>query len=453
MSSTNRRQFLGLFSAAALSSGFVPYLYSSEQPTGEGSDRLRVGCIGLGGQGKRDAQGFSRLADVIAICDVDSQFGLASSLNNPQIGRLRNGEKIGQPDTYKDYRRILDRNDIDVVSIGTTDHWHVKIAIEALQAGKHVHCQKPLTLTLEEGQLMRQACRKYPDRVFQVGTQQRSQKKQFACATLMVRKGMLGTIKKLTVDIGAGPVGGPFPKSAQPDALDWDFWLGPCPKVDYIRERTHNSFRWFYEYSGGKFTDWGAHHVDCSQWALGEDGAGCGPVSFKPLVFKHPVPFENGYPTVDDCYNTSHEFEILCTFASGVEMILCSHSNDGNGILFEGSTGRMHVNRERIKGQPIDENAHEQLTEQDYLELSHGKPYEDHKQNFLRCIKEGGQPISDVFSHVQAMQTCHLAAIAARLGREIKWDPKEERILGDDQAASFFVRESRKGYEISRPAS
>ncbi|MGL6194939.1 MAG: Gfo/Idh/MocA family protein, partial [Thermoguttaceae bacterium] len=330
-----------------------------------------------------------------------------------------------------------------------TDPWHVKIAIEALQAGKHVFCQKPLTLTIEEGQLIRNACKKYKDQVFVVGTQQRAQKNQFATACLMVRKGMLGDIKRMTADIGGGDVGGPFKKQAAPENLDFNMWLGQCPTVEYIPERVHGNFRWWYEYSGGKFTDWGAHHIDFCQWALDEEKEGCGPISFNPITAEHPVPFKDGYPTIDDCYNTGHNFQISCKFPSGVEMIVCSNSRDGNGILIEGTKGRMHVDRGRIKGKPIEDGLHKQLTEDDFRELYNGKEYDEwHKRNFIACIREGGLPVSDVYSHVQAMNSCHLCAISARLGREIKWDPKAEKVVGDDQAASFIARERRKGFEI-----
>lgn len=449
----NRRNFLKRTSVAAAAASFVPYVFTSARSVRAqaASDRLQIGYVGLGGMGRGDANDFTRLGDVVAIADVDSEYGLARTLGDQNIGKKVNGQKIGQPDAYKDYRRILERKDIDIVGISTTDAWHVKIAIEALQAGKHVFCQKPLTLTLEEGQLIRNACKKFPNLVFQVGTQQRSQKDQFARACLMIRKGMLGDIKKITADIGEGDVGGPFQKVAPPESLDWDFWLGQCPKTDYMRARAHGTFRWFYEYSGGKFTDWGAHHIDFAHWALGEDKEGCGPISFKPIIAEHPVAFENGYPTVDDRYNTSNRFDIQCTFASGVEMNVCSHSENGNGILIEGTKGRMHVNRERIKGKPIEDRLFEQLTEDDYKELCNGKSFDGwHKMSFIRCIKDGGLPISDVYSHVQAMQSCHLCAIAARLNREIKWDPKAEKILGDEQADAFFAREQRSGFEIPR---
>jgi len=440
-----RREFVStsIGGAAALTGGFVPsFAWSAQAFANESAnDRPRIGCIGTGGMGMADAQDHARFGDVIAVCDVD----------NRHAERARNDDGIGKcrADCFRDYRRVLDRSDIDVVSIVTTDHWHVKIAVEALQAGKHVFCQKPLSLTLEENQLARAAAEKYPQLQFFIGTQQRSDKDLFLRAVNMVHKGLLGDIKKVTVGINGGPTGGPFPVESPPKELDWDMWLGQAPKVDYRANRCHYEYRWWYEYSGGKFTDWGAHHVDIAQWALKEDTRGRGPVLIDGTDAHHPVTFENGYPTVDDCYNTSNDFAITCRFPSGVEMVVTSR--DDNGILFEGTKGRIFVNREKIAGKPIEEEwDKDQYGDADVVALYKGKPYEGHKENFYRCIREGGLPVSDVFSHVVAMNTCHLAAIAARLGRTITWDPAAEKIVGDDQAASFASRTPRAGFELPK---
>jgi predicted dehydrogenase len=219
--------------------------------------------------------------------------------------------------------------------------------------------------------------------------------------------------------------------------------------VDYREKRCHYEFRWWYEYSGGKFTDWGAHHVDIAQWALKEDAKGKGPVKIDGTDAKHPVPFKDGYPERDDSYNTSHDFAIACTFPSGVEMTVTSRGD--NGIAFEGEKGKIFVNRGKITGTPIAENwDKDHYTAADVMALYKGKPFEGHKENFYRCILEGGLPVSDVFSHLITMNTCHLTAIAARLGRSITWDPAAEVITGDDQAQAMTSRKPRSGYEIPR---
>ena len=410
---TSRRTFLGTTASAAAA---VPYFAWTNPALANlsANDRPQICCIGTGSMGTGDARDHARFGDIVAVCDVD----------NRHAERCRNDDKAGKglADVYRDYRRVLDRPDIDVVSIVTPDHWHVKIAIEALQAGKHVFCQKPLSLTLEENRLARAAAEKYPHLQFFIGTQQRSDRERFLRAVNMVHKGLLGPIKKVTVGIDGSPTGGPFPIADIPRELNWEMWLGQAPEVPYRERRCHYEFRWWYEYSGGKFTDWGAHHVDIAQWALQEDQKGKGPIKIDGTDAQHPVPFENGYPTVDDCYNTSQDFAITCTFPSGTEMIVTSRGD--NGILFEGEKGRVFVNRERITGKPIeDELDKDQFTEADVIALYKGKPFEGHKENFYRCIREGGLPVSDVYSHVMAMSTCHLSAIAARLGRMINWDP------------------------------
>jgi len=439
----SRREFLKTSGSVAAAAGAVAYFPWTEKAFAnkDKNDRPTIGCIGVGSMGTGDARGHAGFGDIVAVCDVDSSRA-EKAKQDKNIGK-------GKADAYGDYRRVLERDDIDVVSVVTPDHWHVKIAIEALQAGKHVFCQKPLTLTLEENQLIRSACEQFSDRVFFIGTQQRASRNLFLRAVNMVQKGLLGDIQKMTVGINGGPKGGPFKKEKPPQQLDWDFWLGQAPKVQYIKQRCHYQFRWWYEYSGGKFTDWGAHHVDIATWATGKEGAGMGPVEIDGTDAKHPVPFEDGYPTADDQYNTAHDYAVKCKFADGMEMVVTSRGD--NGILFEGTKGRIFVNRGKIEGKPIEENwDKDQFTEEDLQRLYKGKPHEGHKNNFYRCIREGGLPVSDVFSHVQAMSTCHLSAIAARLGRVIKWDPKAEKIVGDKQAAEFFARTPRKGFEIPR---
>jgi predicted dehydrogenase len=265
----------------------------------------------------------------------------------------------------------------------------------------------------------------------------------------IVHKGLLGDIQRVTAGINGAPTGGPFPIENVPGGLDWEMWLGQAPKVPFRNRRCHYEFRWWYEYSGGKFTDWGAHHVDIAQWALKEDTKGKGPIEINGVDARHPVPYKDGYPLVDDEYNTAYDFSVPCKFPSGVELIVTSRGD--NGILFEGTKGRLFVNRSKITGTPIEEGwDKEKFGDDDLKALYKGKPFESHKQNFYRCIREGGLPVSDVYSHIIAMNTCHLAAIAARLGRTIKWDPVAEKIIGDDQAAAFASRKPREGYEIPR---
>jgi hypothetical protein len=182
-------------------------------------------------------------------------------------------------------------------------------------------------------------------------------------------------------------------------------------------------------------------------WALNKNGAKQGPVSVDGTKCEHPVEYKDGNPVVDDCYNTSHKFSVIHTFDDGITMNVTSEGD--NGIMFEGTKGRIFVNRGKITGAPIEENWDKDLyTDEDASNLYKGKPHEGHKNNFYRCIREGGLTVSDPFSHVQAMAVCHLSAIAARLGRKLNWNPETEMITGDDQAASMQGRERREGYDI-----
>ena len=468
MTQTTRRSFLKQSALTAAAIGTVPYFISSEQTTlaqqqrrQAPSDRLRLGIIGVGQEGRARARNFNGFTDIVAVNDVDTAH-IAAAQEDNNIGRQ--GTPLAE---YTDYRRILDRDDIDVVIVATPDHWHTKICIEAMQAGKHVFCEKPLTLTIEENQLIRNAGRKY-NKVVQIGTQQRSQRDQFALATLMIRAGLLGRVQRVVCTLGGGGRSGPLPKAEVPATLDYEQWLGQAPLVEYVaspemhnegrtyararQSRVHFEFRWWYEYSGGMFTDWGAHHIDCAMWALNLLDDGVGPTKINPIVAQHAMPFVDGWPTVDNQYNTSFNYDIACTFDDGPVMHVVSNSPDGNGILFEGTEGRMHVSRGRIAGRPFElirENVRELFPDEEFIKLNNGMPWEGHYRNFITCIREDGLPMSDLYTHVQAMNVCHLCAIAARLGREVTWDPVLER-TGDTQSQSFVARHPRRGYEIPR---
>ena len=292
----------------------------------------------------------------MAVCDVDRN-------------RAEDASDGGKRTIYEDYRKLLDRKDIDAVTISTPDHWHAKIAIDAMRAGKDVYCQKPLTLTIDEGKKLCKVV-KETGRVFQVGTQQRSTSEFFLTAVAMCQLGRIGKIRRVTCAIGGGSAGGPFKKTPPPPELDWDMWLGQAPKVEYIKERCHSTFRCWYEYSGGELTDWGAHHVDIAQWAIGMDHSG--PLSVEPISFTLPVPFEKGYPKVDDCYNTATAFMIKCMFPNGVELII-RHDTD-NGILFEGEKGRFFVNRGKLTGKPVERLKDNPIPADVLTKLRKGKP-------------------------------------------------------------------------------
>jgi predicted dehydrogenase len=426
-----RRRFLQHAAGIAAAPYFVTTVRGEDATTAK-NERPVIGCIGAGGRWGGIVGGAMRYADVVAVADVDR--------NRADKAKARVGENAT---VYGDYRKLLDRQDVEAVVVATPDHWHTKICVEAMQAGKDIYCEKPLTLTIEEGRLLRKVLEQ-TGRIVQVGTQQRSGR-QFLQAVAMVHAGRIGKLQKVQCAIGGAPSSGPLETEPPPDHLNWEMWQGQAPRADYTPRRCHGEFRWWYEYSGGKMTDWGAHHVDIATWAMGGHQAGAGPTRISGTA-KYPVEFNDGHPTARDRYNTAVEFNVKCQFASGVELTI-RHDTD-NGILLEGTEGRIFVNRGKIAGEPVDALKDDPLPADALTQLYKGKLPRDHMGNFFDCVKDRSQPVSDVASHLRALDTCHLANICIRLGRPIQWDPQREAILGDEQAASFVSRQPREGYEI-----
>lgn len=447
-----RRNFIQGVAFAGAATVFSP---SAHRAFGYQSpnDRPVFATIGLRNQGWAITSKSFKFADFAALADVDANVLGA----NVEKTEKKQGKK---PDAYKDYRKVLDRKDIDAVMIATPDHWHTKIAVEAMYAGKDVYCEKPLTLTIDEGKLIEKVV-KETGRVFQVGTMQRSESGQrFLQAIALIRDGRIGTVKKVTCGINGMEASPVIPVTSVPEGLDYEFWLGPAPKVDYralpeMREgygggvplysNCHYSFRNWHEYSGGKLTDWGAHHVDIACWALGASDTG--PSKVSPVEYKLPVEYKDGFPTVNDQYNAATDFKIKVDMPNDVEMMITSEGD--NGILFEGTEGRFFVNRGKIVGAPVEALKDNPLPEDAIEKVYGGKVSENHTANFIEAMNSRKQPISDVWSHNRMLEICHLSNISMRLGRDLKWDPKKREIIDDAQANSFLSRENRKGYEIN----
>lgn len=448
---TSRRQFLQGIAAAGAASVLLPSpgrAFGSESA----NDRPVFATIGLRNQGWAITGKSFDFADFVALADIDSNV-LGENVEKVE---QRQGRK---PDGYKDYRKVLDRKDVDAVMIATPDHWHTKIAVEAMLAGKDVYCEKPLTLTVDEGKLIEKMVKK-TGRVFQVGTQQRTESgRRFLQAIALIRDGRIGTVKKVTCGINRMADSPVIPVAPVPEGLDWDFWLGPAPKVPYralpeirkgygggvpLYSNCHYSFRNWHEYSGGKLTDWGAHHVDIACWALGADDTG--PSKVTPLEYTLPVEYKDGFPLVDDRYNAATQFTLRVDMPNDVEMVITSEGD--NGILFEGTEGRFFVNRGRLAGRPVEDLEDKPLPEGAVEEVFGGEVSRNHTANFIESIKSREQPISDVWSHNRMLEICHLSNIAMRLGRDLNWDPVKREIVGDAQANAFLARESRKEFEI-----
>jgi len=451
-SQPSRRRFLRGVAATGAAGALLP-VSSRSSAADAPAERPVFATIGLRNQGWAITSKSFPYADFAALADVDANV-LAEHVAKVEKAQGR------KPDATADYRTILDRRDIDAVMIATPDHWHTKIAVEAMRAGKDVYCEKPLTLTIDEGKLIERVVQE-TGRVFQVGTMQRTESDaRFLQAVALVRAGRIGTVRKVTCGINAMEESPAIPTAPVPQGLDWDRWLGPAPAVPYralpelrvgygggvpLYSNCHYSFRNWHEYSGGKLTDWGAHHVDIACWALGATDTG--PSRIEPLEYTLPVAYKDGHPLVDDRYNAATKFRIRAAMPRDVEMIITSEGD--NGILFEGTEGRFFVNRGKITGAPVEALKDHPLPD-GAIEAVYGGPVSaNHTANFVDAMRSRKQPISDVWSHNRMLEICHLANIAMRLGRPLAWDPVRREIVGDAQANAFLARESRKGYEIS----
>ncbi|MFQ5732761.1 MAG: Gfo/Idh/MocA family protein [Planctomycetaceae bacterium] len=277
----------------------------------------------------------------------------------------------------------------------------------------------------------------------QVGTWQRSDHR-FRLAAEIVRAGRLGKLKRVVCTTDKNPQGGPFASSKPPRHFNWELWQGQTPDVPYIEERSHYTFRWWYEYSGGKMTDWGAHHIDIAQWAV--DSL---PVE---IVSKAKL------PSIRNGYNVATDFSADIRYGNGVKLEI--RDSGRRGILFEGDKGRIFVNRAVLAGRPVaDLKKHPLPRERFSLYGSDNlsRPQRvgkleaivNHMGNFFDCVASRKATISDIESQHRSVSTCHLANISMRLGRPLKWDPKSETFLGDREANGWLKREQRKGYETA----
>ena len=426
MTHSSRRSFLAASGALAV----APYVFQKTTFADDNvsaNDKLGVGCIGLGGRGSAIARQALKLGAPVITCDVDKNraegFAKGAANNVPAV---------------QDYRHVLENKDVDIVTIGTPDHWHSKIAIDAMRAGKDVYCEKPLTLTIDEGIKICDVV-KETGRVFQVGTQQRSEYGgAFLQAVAICHLGWLGDNLQALSSVGTARQGGPFTPSDPPANLDWNMWLGQAPDTDYIKERTHYQFRWWLEYSGGQVTDWGVHHTDIAMWALGLHNTGPVSIEGKGTFDKRP-----------NCYNVAHTFDATMKFKNGSSINLTSGKNE---LIIEGSKGKLRVNRGGITGQIVDQlKADKSLQEQlnaKIEEVYRGK-VTPHMVNFFNCVKSRELPISDVFTHHRSVSVCHLANIAMQLDRKLEFDPDSQKFRGDDEANAMISRKQRKGFEIS----
>lgn len=427
----NRRGFLRGSAGGALAAAIQPgaaAVSSGQRPAP--SDRVVLGFIGVGVRGRehhlKKLIG-NRRVEIAAICDADLNHA-ARAAQDVQAGRNQRVE------IFQDFRKLLERPEIDAVVLSPPDHWHSIIAITAMEAGKDIYCEKPLTLTIAEGRRMVETARQYGT-VFQTGSQQRSDLR-FNLAVRLVRDQRIGRLTKVTTHLGQGAqVGGlggiswpgkwqPF--QTPPPEVDWDLWLGPAPYRDYTPNRCHFEFRYHLDHSGGRMTDWGAHHNDVAQWGIGADDSG-------------PVEIEGRYGQVpmSGPYDTVGVFEVSYRYANGVELV-CSDSG-GNGVRFHGTDGWLWVSRLNIEASDMDIIRGEldagTARRYDGLNELEEIPGTDlHHENWLDSIQTRQPCRAPIETGHRSASVCHLGNIALRLGRKLRWDPAAEAFDGDPAA-------------------
>ena len=449
MKRISRREFMGdtakaSFSATALAAGLTAATAASastrQRPSA--SDKIRVGLIGAGDQGKADLDAFLRLPEVEcpAVCDVDEK-RLAEAVKKVADARGK------APDVYKDFRRILDRKDVDAVIVGTPDHWHALPTVLACQAGKDVYVEKPLATTIEEGRAMVAAARKH-NRVVQVGTQQRSSK-HFQAARDFVKSGQLGKIRMTRAWAyldWKGSLEHP-PDGPAPPGVDYDMWLGPAPARPFNPMRFHHNFRWFWDYSGGLATDWGAHMIDVVMWVMGEE-----PIGAMAIGGKY------GFP--DDIRETPDTQQSVIEFPSfslvWEHMIGCGVGpwQREHGCEFHGENGILVVDR---GGWEVHSET-DQLKQRDRVFRMLPKPRQagsgdfhfEHVRNFVESLKTRQSPTADVEIGHKSVLACHLGNIAVRLKRYVKWAPKAENTVGDAEAQALVGRTYRSPWALPK---
>ena len=400
----SRRRFLGnagfgLAAPSLVATGALGT--AAERPASERVVAALIGCGGRGG-GLLSIQGDPRCT-IAAVCDVDRDRTAAAQ------------KRVGKCDAYTDFRRILDRKDIDAVLIATPDHWHAPITIMACQAGKDVYCEKPLSRSIDEGRKMVEAARRY-DRVVQMGTQYRSMAgTRQACE--WVRNGRLGTVGTVRLSHPSNRTHPCEPPRQPPPNLDWDLWLGPAPWAPYHPLRCHFSFRWFMDYGGGYIADNGVHMFGVVSWAMGADRTG-------------PVTIEaTGSQAPNNLYDAPVEMRVRYEFADPPWVMIWEQPGVGKlNLEFIGSQATLSgfSSFKVTKGQA---DLSPTRTDEPHLARS-----DSHSGNWLECIATRRRPVMDVEIGHRVTSWSHLGNIAYSTGRKLRWDPVAERFPGDDQA-------------------
>lgn len=431
----SRRSFLkrgaGVATAVALPN-IVPASALGLDGTVAPSNRVVMGCIGVGSQGTGNMKQFLGIEDfqIVGVCDVDRSH--RENAQNVVNESYSSKDCAG----YNDFRELLAREDLDTVSIAVPDHWHSIPAIAAADRGLDIYAEKPLSLTVSEGRAMVNAIERNKT-VWQTGSWQRSQR-HFRRGCELVRSGRIGEVHTVKVGLPTGKPIEPQPVMPVPDGFDYDFWLGPAPWAPYTKERCHWNFRWILDYSGGQLTDWAAHHCDIANWGMGTEATG-------------PVYVEGrGKFPAEGIWNAATDYYFEAEYAAGASPVapkgfkmLVSNSFP-MGTRFEGTEGWVFVDR----GNTL-------VTEPETLKDSEIGPndvalYEsrNHARNFLDCVRSREATVTPIQAAHHAINIAHVGNIAMQLERPVRWDPAAERFPEDETANRMLKRAMRGAWQV-----
>jgi predicted dehydrogenase len=420
-----RRDFVKGAAAAVIG---APYIVSSSALGLEGaaspSNRVTLGCIGVGGRGQYDMRELMKYGgQIVAVCDVESDV-------RERVRKLAN---VPASAAYNDFRELLERKDVDAVLVATPDHWHVLIGIAAVKAGKDVYVEKPLGITIAEGQAMRKAVEE-SKRVFMHGTEQRGMPDVRKMCEL-VRNGRIGELRTITVACPGGEEVPAQPEMPVPKGFDYDMWLGPARKAPYNALRCKSPVFFFIsDYAPSGFVcGWGVHHLDLAQWANGSDDTG-------------PVEIEGRgtFPKKGSLSDTPLTWRIEYKYANGVKMIFTDMSQNPEGIRFEGTEGWIFkAYRQPTQAKP------ESLLKTD-IGPNEIHLYETDSDDhcFLRCVKSRKETCSPIEVAHRSTTIAYLGHIAILLGRKLHWNPEKERFVNDPEADKLLSRPMRPPWHL-----
>jgi hypothetical protein len=440
-----RREFLKTALAASAAWKTASLVPRSVFGAGAPSNRINVGIIGLGNQSRIDLPAFLKQDDtqVVAVADVNTaSYGYADPKHflgrkpgqeavNAYYAKKAGAGRYKGCDAYNDFREILGRADVDAVAIIVPDHWHAIMTVMAAKAGKDIYCEKPLSLTIRQGQEMVRAVRRHK-RILQTGSQWRSDEvARRACE--LVRSGRIGQLRRIVTEIAENNAESPGPgwkPMPVPEGFDYATWLGPAPLAPYHKDRCFYRFRFILDYSGGQTTNFGCHSNGLAQWGNGTDGSG--PVEFEDQGSQWPLP--------GSLFTAPTRVSFRARYANGVEL-LCQTTKRGFGVRFEGTEGWIEFTTQGLQTSP--KSLGDAPIKRAALSRSQA-----HVRNFLDCVRSRRDPIEPVECGHRTASLCHLGNIAMKLGRKIRWDPKEEKIIGDDEAAAMLSRPMRAPWTL-----